>query len=460
MYITKIISINSGWEHLSANHKALDELHTMADAFEYENLFEANKTNNQNIINEDLIRPIAFSRLFRSLVKEMKWTQRLPESARAAQGMPKILQLKHGVALDAAFGSPTSQIQTLDRWALVNAVRQQADLSCEVSVLLTLDNRPDWYGLPRIYNGIYHQEHDRGSFDNIYSHIENHVLPLYHKLPLVVVAIDEVFSPIEIIELENQSEPKAFERVMEFTPENYQAGVGILSYFSEILKNKYPDVDAKVMIEQDGYTVRMIVETENGDQEIIEEALNTYTQVVIKKEPPESLLDDKIQISELTMQLTMIEAQLEHKTQLLKLSDERYKNDVIATRDEVAFLRQCLTQQMQLQGSTQVLIGKQIEKEEKLTLAQLGSFNNTIQALLEQAADNSKLIDALDQVQDMLENGVNVKDEQVAKQALQTIQQESPGSYNQLSEILKNSMYGVSGNMIFTWMTELSKVLG
>ncbi len=59
----------------------------------------------------------------------------------------------------------------------------------------------------------------------------------------------------------------------------------------------------------------------------------------------------------------------------------------------------------------------------------------------------------------LLDRGVSAKDEQESKEILEIIKHESPSTYGQLSELLKNSMYGVSGNIIFTWMTEIAKQL-
>jgi hypothetical protein len=60
---------------------------------------------------------------------------------------------------------------------------------------------------------------------------------------------------------------------MEFPREYHQAVVGLLSYFSAVLKEKYPQQNATVRIEQIGTTVRLIVESEDGSREIIERAL-------------------------------------------------------------------------------------------------------------------------------------------------------------------------------------------
>ena len=58
-------------------------------------------------------------------------------------------------------------------------------------------------------------------------------------------------------------------RSIEFAPEYHQVGLGILNYFSKIISQKYPDVSIRVKIEQENLTVRMIIETLEGEKEIL-----------------------------------------------------------------------------------------------------------------------------------------------------------------------------------------------
>lgn len=451
MYINKAISFFTGWETLTNNPTALSEIKQIISKVEYSVALKSESATLH--VDTGMVRPVTLNREVKTFVRKMGWYQ--PNKFRKLANIPDINYLKHSVSLDFSLNSGTGLERHIDKWILVDSNRDQAYQECNLSVLIVLDTNPAWLHFPTTYQPSIPTD----NFYRIVNHIESRVLPIYHRCPMVILTISEEPSAIEIVELANSGSRHNFERVLEFTHENYQAGVAILSYFGEILKQKYPDIEAKVTIEQDDYKVRMTIVTPDGNQEIIEEALNTYTQVVIKEKEPEELLDNRIQISELKMQLSMIETQLEHKKELLMLSDERYKNDVVATRNEVEFLRLCLSKQMQMTQDSHVLIGKQIDKDEKVTLAQLSYFDNTIQALVEQSYGNQALIDALNQLQNLLDRGVSAKDEQESKEILEIIKHESPSTYGQLSELLKNSMYGVSGNMIFTWMTEIAKQL-
>lgn len=454
MYINRAISFHGGWKLLQDKYEALAEIKQILNKIKYPSLDKLEqRSNTLGIGRPGGIRTVTLNRELRVTTRRSGWFQ--PIKDRKASLVPDIQYLKFGISLDYSLSAGSTLEKNIDRWCLVDATRDQNYEQCGLNVLVVWDFVPSWVHLPSYLQDIGQSY----NYQDLIHHIESNILPIYHNNPMVILTVSEEDSSVEVIELANNSEVPAFERVLEFTPENYQAGVGILSYFGEILKQKHPDIEAKVRIEQDGCLVRMTIDTPDGDQKIIEEALDTYTQVVVKEKEPEELLDNKIQISELKMQLSMIETQLEHKKELLMLADERYRDDVLATRNEVEFLRQCMREQMQITHGSQVLIGKQIEKEEKVTLAQISCYDRTIQALIEQSSGNQKLVDALGQLQNLLDNGVSDKDELVSKAALKTIQNESPSTYSQLSELLKNSMYGVSGNIIFAWMTELAQVL-
>jgi hypothetical protein len=98
-------------------------------------------------------------------------------------------------------------------------------------------------------------------------------------------------------------------RSIEFPPQYHQAGLGILSYFGTVLREKYPDHNAAVRIEQDGLTVRLIVESETGDRQIIEKALEEYELVVRGEAAPDEFFQSRAKVLELKNELRI---RLEH----------------------------------------------------------------------------------------------------------------------------------------------------
>lgn len=108
--------------------------------------------------------------------------------------------------------------------------------------------------------------------------------PLSHSNAFLLIGIGLDDQCADIIEIESEGDAitrqVVINRSIEFPPEYHQAGLGILSYFGTVLREKYPHHNAKVKIEQDGLRVRLIIESENGDREVIEKALQEYEMVV------------------------------------------------------------------------------------------------------------------------------------------------------------------------------------
>ena len=104
---------------------------------------------------------------------------------------------------------------------------------------------------------------------------------------------------------------------IEFDEDAYQAGISILSYFSTIVKQKYPNTKIKIKIEQEERTVRMIIETPNGEKELIEKTLEEYGLVVVGQMQPEELLPVKVDEMQLRHKLEMAKMEITHTRELL-----------------------------------------------------------------------------------------------------------------------------------------------
>lgn len=111
-------------------------------------------------------------------------------------------------------------------------------------------------------------------------------------------------------------------RCLEFEPQYYQAGLGILNYFGTIVREKYPDKNVKIKIEQNTHSVTMIVETEDGDKEIIEKLLHNYELVVMGQKEPETLLDTQLQILDLKNELRIAHLRVETQKEQLQYKDK------------------------------------------------------------------------------------------------------------------------------------------
>ena len=143
---------------------------------------------------------------------------------------------------------------------------------------------------------------------------------LFHKwgsfsvlsLPRFSHELESVFSLIKIMEAggfrltgDVEALQKRVVRSIEFPPEYHQAGIHILNYFGTVLRKKYPDVKAKVRIEQEGLRVTMIVDPLKGNREVIEHALDEYGLVVRGQISLAEYSDDRLLIVDLKNQLRL-----------------------------------------------------------------------------------------------------------------------------------------------------------
>ena len=154
--------------------------------------------------------------------------------------------------------------------------------------------------------------------------------PLSHASPFLILAASVQSSVLDVTDL-SREDGVAFRQIVvnrsiEFPPQYHQAGLGVLTYFGTVLREKYPNHDAKVRIEQDGLTVRLVIESENGDREIIEKALQEYELVVLGERPPESLLQNPGSVIELKNELRIAQVRIESQRDIISLQGEQIQS--------------------------------------------------------------------------------------------------------------------------------------
>ena len=110
-------------------------------------------------------------------------------------------------------------------------------------------------------------------------------------------------------------------RSIEFPPQYHQAGMGILSYFQTVLRDKYPDTEPAVTIEQRGTTVTMNIETPEGKRELIERTLEEFVLVVQGEVSPQQFLPEQDQRDRLETQLDIMMVHLRAAERSLRSRD-------------------------------------------------------------------------------------------------------------------------------------------
>lgn len=230
--------------------------------------------------------------------------------------------------------------------------------------------------------------------------------PLSHVHPFVLIGISP--SPCDITWIEIQSEKGVAEnkiiinRSIEFPPHFRQAGLGILNYFSEVVREKYPEVGVNIRIEQQGSNVRMIVEAEDGSREVIEKALEEYELVVTGKSSPETLFDNKAKILELKSELRIAEARIETQKELIE-----YQRDDIRELKQLfnSSLTKNLIPGITLNVSPAITVNA-IQSNTLNNIIELGEALEDVQTLIERN-DTPEMSIVLNDLYESLENQKN-----------------------------------------------------
>ena len=245
------------------------------------------------------------------------------------------------------------------------------------------------------------------------------------------------------------------ERTIEFAPEYYQAGVSLLSYFGEVLRQKDPNTKAKVHIEQDGRIVRLHIESSSGDIETIEKELEQYALVISNQAPPETLFENRMHIMQLESKLEVAKVELKNAHDLKQLTDGFYSQQIRDLKQQVDSLTQQIVTQVLHQGKFIELVAEQTGSHERIATALIGYSQGLFKDLLHEASGNQQLSEAVRSLQNNLLSGITTVDieDQLAR-ALSTIKQEKPGFLGRMATEFKGAAYKAGASSGIAWVTK------
>lgn len=346
----------------------------------------------------------------------------------------------------------TAHNDMLAKWVYIETQKAHEASVCDLSILLV-----PMYSYIENYMG---GQHSNISFEDLKIQFDD-LCPIRTSAPFIIIGFSDIKSDIEvfntsIIDDDKNNKINTIDKCIEFSPEHYQAGMGILSYFSEIIKTKHPDIQAKVRIEQDGNFVRLHIETEDGTKEIIEKTLENYTLVVSDKAPIESLLDDKIEIMALKNKLEIASMEVRQTRDIHALSRDNSDSRILSLEDEVRHLRSHIGNQLSLVTQSSKIIEAQNITTNKMAMEFIETSKYLIKDIISNNSTNSEIREALCLIEDKLENGVTEYDEAEVKTAIETINEKSPSILEDLETAIKNTAYGVSGNIVYKWLITIS----
>jgi hypothetical protein len=257
------------------------------------------------------------------------------------------------------------------------------------------------------------------------------------------------FYPVVITVFGKQYSSK-LERSIEFPAEYREAGTSILTYFSHILNIKYPDKKIKVRIEQDGLTLRMIIDTPDGEREEIEKTLDEYGLVVVGKMQPEEFVNDPFEVMALKNKLEIASLELRQSKALFDLAKDNSQQRIESLEVQVKKLHSIIEKGLQSGNNVIGVINKMAEKDRATYDLKNAKFGGGFAAegalqvggqFIDLSAANN-LADAAKEIQELLQQLQNqgVSPEDATQQAASDLAEQAKANPGVMSKVVKWGM--------------------
>jgi hypothetical protein len=251
----------------------------------------------------------------------------------------------------------------------------------------------------------------------------------------IIAAAAEEASAAMIRHGESVERDGGIQRLIEFPPELRQAGIAILSYFSEVLKQKYPDQEMAVRIEQFGTMVRMTIDSPSGWRNVIERDLAAYGDVVVGRAGPESLLHNELDILRLQNKLDLARVELEFEKRV----------NTIALANSTERIASLEYQLNRLHGAI------------AMSLAPRDDSSKDMAALLAQYSSNEVVLQALQLLNNQLSKPVALANREAIEAAAKTIHDRDPSVLRRVYDIFSATATGAAGTLLASWIEGLLK---
>jgi hypothetical protein len=239
-------------------------------------------------------------------------------------------------------------------------------------------------------------------------------------------------------------------RSIEFPPEYREAGTSVLTYFSHVLKSKYPGTSIKVTIEQNDLTLRMIIDTPTGQREIIEKTLEEYGMVITGKMEPESFLSDPLEVMALKNKLEIADLELRQMRKLLNFSQDNSRQRIESLEIQVYRFYSIVEKGLQSSNTVFGVINKMAEQEKSTYDLKNAKFGGGFAAegglqvggqLIDLSAANS-LADAAKEIQELIQQlqKQGVSSEDATQKAASDLAEQAKANPSVMSKVVKWGM--------------------
>lgn len=222
-----------------------------------------------------------------------------------------------------------------------------------------------------------------------------------------------------------------FDRSIEFTPEYRQAGVSILSFFSEVVTSEYSDQDVRVGILQEGNKVTLRVETPDGKiLKEIEKTLEKYGLVVMGSAPIESLSENRELIRDLKTKLEVTSLELRLRQENYLEQKKQFEERVISLEDQVKQLH--------------CMIGS--------NLAHYNNLSEIIRSIVSNDKVERSLHKALDTIDKLAISEYSEESAKKFEASITEVERESPGLTKRLLTTIETIPASILANLLSPWV--------
>jgi len=222
-------------------------------------------------------------------------------------------------------------------------------------------------------------------------------------------------------------------REITFPPRYKEAGVAILSYFSRILEQKYPDTDASVSITQQGSKIVLRIESDEGEIETVEKTLGEYGAVVVGRLPPAQFLSNPFDVIELKNRLEIAKMEL-------RLKDEAFSVQQVSSNQRIGSLEIQVTE-------LRTLIGSQ--------LTTVRTLSDTIAMMATAERVSPAVARAIGTISELISSEYTPRSENELRKAAETIRQADRGFFQRMLSSISSIGHSIAGNMATPWVIEI-----
>ena len=222
-----------------------------------------------------------------------------------------------------------------------------------------------------------------------------------------------------------------FDKSIEFDPEYRQAGISILSFFSEVVTSEYADQDVRVGILQEGNTVTLRVETPDGlILKEIEKTLEKYGLVVMGNAPVESLSNNRDLIRDLKTKLEVTSLELRLRQENHIEHKKQYETRITSLEEQV----------------------KQLHSMIGYNLANYESLVGVIKSLVGNEQLIQKIESSLSVINSIVKSEYSEESERSLDKSIKDIENQSPGLVSRLVSSIETIPASVLANLVSPWV--------